>query len=42
MEATRLSDQQVRFFDTFGYLKLPGLFSDRIDAIIEAFEENWR
>ena len=42
MEATRLSEQQVSFFEMFGYRKFPGLFSDRIDAIIEVFEENWR
>jgi hypothetical protein len=33
-----LSDQQVRFFGTFGYLKIPGLFAEDIGAITAAFE----
>ncbi len=36
-----LSQQQLAFFDTFGYLCLPGLMSDVIDDIIDAFEQVW-
>ena len=35
---TRLTQQQVRFFETFGFLTLPGLFRDEIEQITEAFE----
>lgn len=34
-----LSPQQIHFFETFGFLKLPGLFAEDIDQIIEGFEE---
>jgi Phytanoyl-CoA dioxygenase (PhyH) len=34
-----LTQQQVKFFDTFGFLKLPGLFRDDIDEINTAFDE---
>jgi hypothetical protein len=34
-----LRDQQVRFFRTFGFLKLPDLFADDIAAITSAFEQ---
>jgi hypothetical protein len=33
-----LSAQQVTFFETFGFLRLPGLFRDDIDEIIAGFE----
>ena len=33
-----LTEQQVRFFETFGYLGLPGLLADRIDEIVQEFE----
>ena len=36
-----LSEQQLRFFETFGYLALPGLFRDDIDALNHAFREVW-
>jgi len=36
-----VSDQQLRFFQTFGYLAFPGLIKDCIYEIIEAFEEVW-
>jgi hypothetical protein len=34
----KLSQQQLNFFNTFGYLGFPGLLADKIDAIIENFE----
>jgi hypothetical protein len=34
-----LSDQQVRFFRTFGFLKMPRWFADDVEAITSAFEE---
>jgi hypothetical protein len=34
-----LSPQQIHFFETFGFLKIPGLFADDIDEIVDAFEE---
>lgn len=37
----RLSDAQVTFFETFGYLGFPGLLSDRIDEITSEFEALW-
>jgi len=38
---TKLSPQQLSFFETFGYLAFPGLLSDCIDEITDAFEEIW-
>jgi phytanoyl-CoA dioxygenase PhyH len=35
----RLSPQQVAFFNTFGFIKLPGLFKPEIARITEGFEE---
>ncbi len=37
----QLTEQQLAFFDTFGYLGFPGLLNDRIDEIINGFEEVW-
>jgi hypothetical protein len=37
----RLTDAQVTFFETFGYLGFPGLMTDRIDEIISEFEAVW-
>lgn len=37
-EPPMLSAQQIKFYDTFGYLRLPGLFRDDIDGITEGFE----
>jgi hypothetical protein len=37
----RLSDQQVAYFQTFGFLKFPGLLADQIGSITEAFEGIW-
>ena len=34
-----LSPQQIHFFETFGFLKIPGLFAEDIDEIIGGFEE---
>ncbi len=36
-----LTDHQLAFFDTFGYLAFPGLFADDIDRITGAFENVW-
>jgi hypothetical protein len=36
-----LSDEQVNFFQTFGYLSFPGLMADRIQEIDRAFEAVW-
>jgi hypothetical protein len=38
----RLSDQQVNYFNTFGYLRVPGLFASEIDRLIEGFEDVFR
>jgi ectoine hydroxylase-related dioxygenase (phytanoyl-CoA dioxygenase family) len=35
----KLTRQQKNFFDTFGYLVLPGLLKDSIDSISAAFEK---
>jgi hypothetical protein len=37
----KLTPEQLRFFDTFGYLAFPGLIVDRIPQVIEAFESVW-
>ena len=37
----RLSEQQVRFFQDFGFLRFDGLLADRIDAIAEGFDRIW-
>ena len=35
----RLIRQQIRFFETFGYIALPGLMKEEVDWIIEDFED---
>jgi hypothetical protein len=37
----KLTEQQLRYFDTFGFLGFPGLLADEIDRITEAFERVW-
>ena len=37
----KLSQHQLDFFDTFGYLAFPGLLNDCIDKIIAEFEDVW-
>ena len=37
----KLTDQQISFFQNFGYLSFPSLMADRIDQIDAAFEELW-
>lgn len=37
----KLTQQQIRFFETFGFLKFPGLFAGEIDEIIDAYEQVW-
>lgn len=37
----RLSDQQLRFFETFGYLRLPGLMTEVMPTLTMAFEHLW-
>jgi hypothetical protein len=34
-----LTPQQIHFFETFGFLKIPGLFAADIDNIIRGFED---
>lgn len=41
MSQTRLTEQQLNFFNTFGYLHFPGLLADCVDRIIEEFETVW-
>ena len=38
MPDLKLSEQQLTFFKTFGFLAFPGLLRDRIDEIIREFE----
>jgi len=33
-----LSDQQVAYFETFGYLKIPGLFAEDVEELTAGFE----
>ncbi|MDA0746783.1 MAG: phytanoyl-CoA dioxygenase family protein [bacterium] len=37
----QLSEQQLAFFDTFGYVGFPGLMADAIEDVTNAFEEVW-
>ncbi len=37
----QLSPEQLARMETFGYLTFPGLLQDKIEAIIEAFENIW-
>ncbi len=37
-----LTDRHVVFFQTFGYLHVPGYFADDIGWILEEFESAWR
>ncbi len=41
MTQFRLTQEQLNFFETFGYLSLPGLMTDSITEITEAFEQIW-
>ena len=41
MTGTRLTQQQINFFNTFGYLYFPGLLADCVDRIIAEFERVW-
>ena len=36
-----LTEQQMSFFRTFGYLGFPGLMTDRIEEIVREFEAVW-
>lgn len=36
-----LTEQQMSFFRTFGYLSFPGLMADRIEEIVREFEAVW-
>ena len=38
----RLTEQQLAYFDTFGFLKFPGLLADEVERISEAFGDTWR
>ncbi len=39
--STRLTEKQMTFFDTFGYLYFPGLLTGNIQKIVEEFESVW-
>ncbi len=41
MTKTQLTEQQLQFFHTFGYLSFPGLMADCVDEIINEFEALW-
>ena len=41
MDRFRLSPQQKSFFETFGFIALPGLMRDSVGEIIDAFEQVW-
>ena len=40
-ESFKLSEQQISFFNTFGFIAFPGMLADRIDTIIREFELVW-
>jgi hypothetical protein len=35
----QLTPQQIAYFETFGFLRIPGLFADDMDRIVAGFEE---
>jgi hypothetical protein len=37
----KLSDRQLNYFRTFGFLTFPGHFADEIDDVTDAFEKVW-
>ena len=37
----KLSQQQLAYFETFGFLLLPGLLADEVAEIIRRFENVW-
>ena len=37
----QLTEQQVSFFETFGYFAFPNLLADRIDETIREFQAVW-
>ena len=41
MQTTQLIEQQLAFFDAFGYLSFPGLLADCVDKINSEFEAVW-
>ena len=41
MSSTRLTPEQLAFFETFGFLALRGLLADSIDRITDEFEGIW-
>ncbi len=41
MALMKLTEQQLGYMNTFGFLHFPGLLADRIDEIIEAFDAVW-
>src|SRR6478672_628949 len=41
MASTGLTNQQLAFFETFGFLAFPGLLADRIQQITDEFEAIW-
>ena len=41
MTGTGLTQQQINFFNTFGYLYFPGLLADCVDRITAEFERIW-
>lgn len=38
----KLTEQQMHFYETFGFLAFPGLLDDCIDEIIDEFESIWK
>jgi hypothetical protein len=36
-----LTEQQLRFFDAFGFQKFPGLFAEEMGKITNGFEQVW-
>lgn len=38
-DAFRLSAEQIAYFNTFGYLRIPGLFANEAKLLTEGFEE---
>ena len=38
----KLTEHQIDFFHTFGYLVFPGLMADGVDGILHEFEAVWQ
>jgi len=41
MATTRLTSEQLAYFNMFGFISFPGLLADKIERVIAEFEAVW-